>query len=382
MIRALAAVMLGLSSVGFFQAQAEGLFISTTYPSQVVRAGDTVSISFNVEVVELAPQVVELEIRDAPEGWRAVFQGGGRVVHSVYVKPEEVSTVSLSVEVPETVEDGSYGMTVIARGEDDTSQMPIELIIGESAPPQIQLDPELPILQGTPTTNFSYRVTLKNEADEDLLVSLEADLPEGFDVTFKRAFGGQEVSSLPVTAGQTETLDVQVQPGELTAAGEYLIRVRAQAAEASDEVELTAVVAGQPQLSLSAPDGRLSGEATAGQETPLELVLRNDGTAPAENIALEASPPASWNVRFEPAEIASLGPGEEVQVQAFVNPPGQAVAGDYVVTMRARQEGSGTESVEFRITVTTSTVWGVVGLVLIAAALGVVALAVGRYGRR
>jgi uncharacterized membrane protein len=382
MIRAFAALLLGLSTGGFFQTPTDGLFISTTYPSQVVRAGDAVSISFDVEIVNLAPQVVSLEVRDVPEGWRATFQGGGRVVHSVYVKPDEATTVTLSVEIPEGTEDGNYEMTVFAQGEDDASRMPLELIIGESAPPQIKLEPELPVLRGTPNTAFSYRLTLENDADEELLVNLEADLPEGFGVTFKKAFGGQELTSVPVNAGATETIDVQLNLPEQTAAGEYAFKVRAQAADVSDEVDLTAVVSGQASLSLSAPDGRLSGRATAGTETPLELVLRNDGTAPAENITLEASPPASWNVRFEPESVASIGPGEEVQVQAFVSPPSQAIAGDYVVTLRARQEAGSTESVEFRITVVTSTVWGAVGVVLIAAALAVVALAVGRFGRR
>jgi uncharacterized membrane protein len=126
----------------------------------------------------------------------------------------------------------------------------------------------------------------------------------------------------------------------------------------------------------------LSGRANAGSETPLELVLRNDGTAPAENISLEASPPSSWTVRMEPEVVAAIAPGEEIQVNAYITPPDTAIAGDYVVTVRARPEAGSTESVEFRITVLTSTLWGAVGLLLIAAALTVVAVAVGRFGRR
>jgi len=50
--------------------------------------------------------------------------------------------------------------------------------------------------------------------------------------------------------------------------------------------------------------------------------------------------------------------------------------------VRARPEQGSTESVDLRITVLTSTLWGVVGIVLIAVAVGVVGLAVMRFGRR
>jgi uncharacterized membrane protein len=53
-----------------------------------------------------------------------------------------------------------------------------------------------------------------------------------------------------------------------------------------------------------------------------------------------------------------------------------------MLTFRAQPEDASNDSVDFRVTVTTSTLWGVVGLALIAVALGVVALVVVRYGRR
>ncbi len=135
-------------------------------------------------------------------------------------------------------------------------------------------------------------------------------------------------------------------------------------------------------MTLTTPDERLSGKANAGRENTVELLLRNQGTAPALGVKLEATPPRDWEVTFEPEFIESLAPGEEAQVTARITVPDKAIAGDYMVTMRARPDNGSTERVEFRITVTTSTLWGAVGLLLIAAALGVVYLAVMRFGRR
>ena len=387
MRRVLAAIVLSLATFGFAFAQTEtppppALTLSTAFPGQDVRAGESVSISLDVRNTGLPGQTIELELQEVPAGWTAKLQGGGRVVHSVYVETDSSRSLTLSLDVPSDAADGPHGVVVVAKGQTKTSTLNLTLTVGASAPPALSVKPDLPVLKGTSNTSFSYRLTIKNESEEDVLANLEAEAPDGWEVTFKKAFGGQELASLPIAANGSEQVDTTVRPASQTAAGEYVLTVRVQTTAASGETQLTAVVSGQPSLTLTTPDSRLSGRATAGRDTALELVLTNNGTAPAENIKLEASPPSSWKTTFEPETVVSLAPGEQVQVIAHITPADQAVAGDYQVTMRAIPEGGGTESADFRITVTTSTLWGVVGLVLIAAALGVVALAVARFGRR
>jgi len=53
-----------------------------------------------------------------------------------------------------------------------------------------------------------------------------------------------------------------------------------------------------------------------------------------------------------------------------------------MVTFRAQPEGGSHESAEYRVTVRTSTLWGLVGVGLIAVAVVVVGAAVTRFGRR
>jgi uncharacterized membrane protein len=141
-------------------------------------------------------------------------------------------------------------------------------------------------------------------------------------------------------------------------------------------------VTGQPALSISTADGRLSGRVTSGKITPMQITITNTGTAPAQNVRLQSTPPSGWNIAFEPADIPAIGPGEQVEVTVNYTPADKSVAGDYMVTLQAVPDGGSRASADFRITLLTSTLWGVVGLVLIAAALGVVALAVARFGRR
>jgi len=170
-------------------------------------------------------------------------------------------------------------------------------------------------------------------------------------------------------------------PDSVTA-GDYPIVVTAAAEEASTELSLTAVVTGSPDLTLTTPDGRLSGRVYSGRETPLKVVVRNDGTAEAQSVTLTANEPARWRVTFSPEVIDLLAPGAEQEVTVNITPADKAVAGDYMITISAAPDSGARNSADFRITLLTSTLWGVVGLILIAAALGVVALAVSRFGRR
>ena len=58
-----------------------------------------------------------------------------------------------------------------------------------------------------------------------------------------------------------------------------------------------------------------------------------------------------------------------------------SIAGDYVANINANGDGV-SQSEEFRVTVNTSTIWGIVGLIVIAIAVIILVLAVLRYGRR
>ena len=66
---------------------------------------------------------------------------------------------------------------------------------------------------------------------------------------------------------------------------------------------------------------------------------------------------------------------------AHVTPSEDALTGDYVLTMRASTSET-SDSAEFRVSVETSMVWGVVAVVILAAVLGVIGWIFRKYGRR
>lgn len=355
------------------------LSIYTPYPSQVIGLGETSSLDIILEAGEEA-QAVDLEIEGLPEGWTASFRGGGEIIHSVYVKPGEETSIDLRIETPANGEPGTVTLTVIGRSGLATVEMPIELIVQEKLPPSLKFEAELPTLRGNPTTTFRFSTTLKNEGEEDLTVNLVAQAPTFFTVSFR--LSGQDVTSVPLSANESKTVSIEAQPFSNVPAGSYPITVLAQGGEAEAVLELVAVVTGQPDLEVTAPDGRLSAQVNSARETPIRVIVRNTGSAPAHDIKLSSSAPNGWTVTFEPELVPEIPLGAEVEVTAKIRPADQAVAGDYVVTVRAQPGEGASQSADFRITVVTSTLWGIVGVGLVAVALGVVALAVMRFGRR
>lgn len=364
------------------QTDFTGITLSTPFPSQTVPPGVSYSLPLTVQSFNLGPQTVSLSVADVPEGWQVHFIGSGKVVSSVFLGPDAIETLSLKLTPPAGVEFGDYPIRLQAAGDLATAELSIVLTIGEVFPPEIRLEVDLPTLRGSPTSPFNFRGTLRNESDQDMVVTLEAAPPEGFEVRFRLSVGNQEVTSFPLKANDSETLTIEVRAPDTATAGEYPITVTAAAEEVSTELNLTAIVTGTPELTLTTPDGRLSGRVYSGRETPLKIVIRNNGTAEAQSVALDANEPARWRVTFAPEEIDLLAPGAEQEVTVNITPADKAVAGDYMITLSATPDNGSRDSADFRVTLLTSTLWGVVGLVLIAAALGVVALAVSRFGRR
>ncbi len=360
----------------------KGLFLLTDFPSQTVRAGETTTIRVKVNNAGLVPEPLALSLAGVPQGWKADLLGGGQPVGSVMVGVNQDVTVQLRVEVPKDAQPGSSNIVLNAKGAQfQQASLPLTLTVGTEAPAKLSLKSRLPSLRGTPRSAFEYTLTVGNDSGKDLTVALSAQGPANFQSTFTEGYGSNEISSIPIEAGQTKDVKVKVTPPRDVKAGDYPVLVRVAAEGATAELRVTLQISGQGRLALSTKDGRLSGEAEIGKASSYTLVLTNDGTAPVEEVEMSGTVPANWKIEFNPKSIASVAPNDKKEVQVSVTPADKAIAGDYVATFRANGRGE-QASADFRITVTTSTLWGLVGVGIIAVALLVLLGAVARFGRR
>jgi uncharacterized membrane protein len=359
----------------------KGLWLTTDYPSVIARAGDSTTIKVKLQNYGLPPQRVALSVDSLPSGWKATILGGGAPITAAMPATDDNVQIQLRLDIPDG-QSGAQSVTLRAKGPDASANLPIDVSVGQVLPAKLVLKPKLPSLIGTAKTSFEFQFNVANQSDRDLIVKLAAQAPKGFQTTFSEAYGSQEIASIPIEAGKDKDLKVKVQPPSQIAANAYPVAVQVSAEDASADATMTMQITGQSQLKLTGQDGRLSTSAVAGAATPVALTLSNDGSAPAQEITLSSSPPSDWKVTFQPDKVPLLDPGQKIDVQAQLTPSSKAVAGDYMTTFRANGSGSDSSSADIRVTVSTSTLWGIVGVAIVAIALLIAVGAVARFGRR
>jgi uncharacterized membrane protein len=358
-----------------------GVWISTPFPAFHAPAGEAVTLDLNVHNAGSPPQAVALQLERAPNGWSAAFLGEGKRVQSVFVAPDEKTAVKLRLDPSPKILAGTHRFEVVAVGAGSKFRLPIEVTIGQSLAPRLSLKPELPELRGSPSTDFDFKVAVRNDGGEDATVRFDVQAPEGFRTKVSEQYGSQELPSLPLKAGEQKTVSVKITPLSGVKQGKYPALLVATSGKAQAKAELALDVSGEPKLELTGSGERLSASAQAGTETAIDVQISNRGSAPAQDIKLEANAPSGWKVSFQPERIEAVAPNETFTAKALVTPSDKAIAGDYMLGMRAIHNG-GNKSSDFRVTVRTSTLWGVAGIAIIAAALIVLVAAMLRYGRR
>ncbi len=359
----------------------KGLYLMTDYPAVTVRPGTTSTISLRLQNYALAPEDYRLSVDGVPKGWTATVLGGGQPVAAAMPAPDASVSLQLRLDVPADAGLNEQTLTVKAEGKGTQATLPIEVALAKELPAKLAVSSKLPSLRGSPKSNFEYTLTIKNDSGRNVTASFAAEAPQNFETSFTEAYGTQELSSIPIEAGQSKDIKLKVRPPSTIDAGHFPVRVTVKAEDATAQADLALDVVGQPQLQVSGREGLLSAQAVAAKQSSVPVVVTNSGSAPADNITLAASPPSGWKVTFEPATIEHLVPGKDAEVQALITPSDKSLAGDYMLNVRATSRGE-TASSQFRITVTTSTVWGMVGAGVIGIALLLMLGAVARFGRR
>jgi uncharacterized membrane protein len=359
----------------------KGLWLATDFPSITLHAGGDTTLPLTLYSYGLAPQRTNISIDGVPAGWKTEIDGAGKPVKAAFVDYDGKANLSLKLTIPASTKPGAYDITIKAAGEDASSDLPIAIDLAAPLAAKLTATPQLPTLKGSPHSSFDFKVSVKNDSPDDMLVNLTAGTPPGFDATFKEGYGSQELTSLPFKAGESKDVTVSIKPAPDVKAGDYPIPVEFVGDKARTATTLTLDVAGQPELSLSGQNELLSGVAYAGDETSFPLVLRNTGSASARNVTVSASEPSGWKITFTPKEFAEIPANGERKITAQVTPPAKAIDGDYMISMTASGGGL-SQSVNYRVTVLTSTLWGVAGIGVIGVALLVLIGAVARFGRR
>jgi uncharacterized membrane protein len=357
---------------------AGGLTVTTPFPAVVAEPGTTASFALKIDVP--SAQRVDLKTTGVPADWTARFRGGSLTIDGAYVDPKTPPAVNLDVVIPEGATAGTNTINVIASGSGLSDTLALTVRVANAAAGDVTLTSDFPELQGASSATFTFNLTLKNQTAAEATFTINSTGPSGWTVAAKPS-GQSQATTITVAAGSTGTISVTATPPSTVDAGTYPIVVTVAGGGKTAEADLSVVVTGTYTMSVSTPDQVLSTTANAGSEKDFQITVDNTGSAPITGLALSASAPTGWDVTFDPASVDSLAAGDTQQVTAKITPSGDALAGDYQMTVTAKgTEASG--NVSIRVTVATPQFWWIVGVVLIVATFAGLYWVFRTYGRR
>jgi uncharacterized membrane protein len=356
---------------------AAGLRLTTPFPAVTSSPDNRVSFDLTVDANEAGR--IDLEVTRVPASWTATLHGGGLVVGAVLLDGSDPAEVRLDVDVPADAT-GTTRIVVVASDNESRVELPLDVTVEAEAVGEVTVDADFPALRGAAGTTFTFNLTVNNDKAEDLTYTATGQGPPGWSVQVTPTGQSQAVSAT-VTAGAEAGLTVTVDPPEGAPAGVNDVLVVATVGSDQIEVPLQVEITGSYELDVSTPNQNLSVRGPSGGVTEQRLSVINTGSAPVTNVTLSASPPTGWEVTFEPETIAAIPPDEPVEVVARITPAGDAIAGDYSLTVSANGEEADAEA-ELRFTVETSIIGGLLGGLLILGAVGGLIDVFRRYGRR
>jgi uncharacterized membrane protein len=360
----------------------KGLFLLTDYPAMSVQPGSTSTVALRLQNYGLSPERYTLSIGDVPPGWSATLLGGGQPVAAAMPATDQSVSLQLRIEVPQTAGMGTKTLTVKAEGQGGTSvTLPIAVTLAKDLPAKLKVEAPLPALRGTPKSTFDYQLTIKNDSGRNITASFVADAPKNFEANFTENYGSQQLTSIPIDAGQSKDVKLHVRPPSTAGAQRYPVSVTVTAEDASAKTSLSLEIVGQPQLTISSREGLVSAKAEAGKQTSVPIVVTNTGSAFADAVDLSSSAPTGWKIEFEPKTIDRIEPGKDAEVQAQITPTATSLPGDYMATLRATSRGEAS-SAQFRVQVMSSSTWVMAGAGIIGVAVLFMVAAVVRFGRR
>ena len=350
-------------------------------------------------------RLVKIELDDIPAGWDIAvwdrffdFKVGEIVVEPPAPDDTGASqSLRLRVDLPDDRPPaGEYGFGLRITSPDGSIEYDsarYTIIVPDppaSTDTGVAITVTYPALSGPSTSEFEFEIVIDNDTGADSSFNLTAaaldqngQVLPGWDITFSPSFGQERViSSISVGDALNERVDVRVTPPRNTPPGDYLIPVQVQD-DAGFEADalLLITIRGRGEVFLGTDTGLLNVDATAGEEASTKLRLTNFGTAELLEIGLLADAPQGWEVTFEPSTVPPLPANNQIDIPVTVLPAADAIPGDYLVTLRANHPDTNA-SLELRVTVAQSTIWGWLGIVLVVLVIVILGALFVRLGRR
>ena len=236
----------------------------------------------------------------------------------------------------------------------------------------LQISAKYPKVQLTSGGTAAFEVTLNlagNSSDKPMVFELAATAPPNWTVNITPQYPTTtNIASIQLSPGlTTETIEVNATAASYLNPdpGEYPVTLAVTSTNITGSIELDAVVTAKYAVAIVPENQLYSTTATAGGDNTFSITVNNSGSAAISDVNFSSDKPTDWDITFSPTKIDNLTAGSSQNVDVSIKPPSKAIAGDYVVTLKASGQQASAQDMAVRVTVETPTVWGVVGIIIV-----------------
>jgi uncharacterized membrane protein len=358
-------------------ASSSGTKVSCDVPGQTALGGDVVS--FPVIIQNNDPSDHTYELSSFSEiGWKTWFEYGDKGVYKISVPSKQSRTVELMVQTWGNTPVGEK--KVVAYVDNARLEVFVDITsANQSADVSFKVGSKIANIGD----KINYDLHIKNvQAKENIYKLAVAGLPENWYARFKEtASATDEIAEVVIPASSDKDLVLEIVPSYSVAAGNYNFTSVVTTPDAvSIKKDLTLTL--KSGTGMSVTSSRLAYEAKPGETFDILVYVSNTGQGAAlTNVYLEAKAPEGWLIQSSPNRTNSIKAGDTQAFTLAIQPPGNIVASDYEVNVKAKSDQAEKEK-DYRITIKTESYVPYIGagiIVLVGAGLFFIYR---KYGRR
>jgi len=387
--------LLALSPAGAVLAQGGTEYALSLTPadglySTIMVAGRDKDIRVDLENIG-DEAVTKIAIKsEIPEGWTIKYDPPRMASLDAFGSQRIYATVL----APEGTEAGDYFVTLWAESDQaSTEKVEIRVMVNRPVTTEsVEVRAIHPTVEAIAGSDFVFEVEFKyvgaSMLGEPKSFDLITKAPQGWEVYFTPQFEkDKHISAIDLKPGSITFSDktrmVATAPfWPLPEPGSYKITLDVVSGDLKGTVEVTAVITASYNLILAPAGQRYDTKAKAGRNNYFSIQVGNLGTAPIDKITFSPDSPEGWSIKFSPEQVDVLEPFATQNVEMDITPPPETIAGDYMISVRASGVQKTSQKIDIRVTVETPTIWGWIGVVIIAIVIMGLVVIFMRFSRR
>jgi len=280
----------------------------------------------------------------------------------------------------------TYGIALAQEGEEPQPELISE---PEETKPRewIAVNPTYPEIESVAGGDFEFEVQFTYVGMDARIFDLRTTAPTGWDVYMTPPYEKEKkISSIrlqPTISAPEKIRLVATAPfWPLPDPGKYKITLEAIAEDIENSAELTAVITAKYVLNIFPETEQYNTVARAGEDNFFAIRTQNLSSAAVDNIKFSSTHPDGWTIEFKPDKIDVMEAISDQTIEVNIKPPSKAIAGDYIINLKAAGKQISAKDIDVRITVETPTIWGWVGVIIILiVVIGLIAVFM-RFSRR